>query len=53
MRLICGRDVVGAWAVRKWRRAAKVRGVPAVGRQLRKQGIPLWVALRVPALPLG
>lgn len=35
------------WFVTHYREAAQRRGVQATARQMRKQGVPLWVALEV------
>lgn len=38
--------LVGRFLVDKARNDRQARGTQAVARQLRKQGIPLWVALK-------
>jgi hypothetical protein len=38
---------IGAWFVSKWRQRCSASGVQVVATQMRKQGIPLEVALCV------
>jgi hypothetical protein len=40
-------DLVGRWACDHWRTAARKRGVRRVAAQLRRQGIPLFIAIRL------
>lgn len=41
------REYIGTWHVLKYRKRVQVVGVRAVAAQLKKQGVPLDVTLRV------